>query len=70
MKELKNYHKNETKLNILSFQNNIKNALTQIGTLGGGNHFIEIQKGSDGHIWIEIHSGSETFDCQYRRTLQ
>lgn len=25
-----------------------ENALTQIGTLGGGNHFIEIQKGSDG----------------------
>jgi tRNA-splicing ligase RtcB len=30
----------------------------QIGTLGGGNHFIEIQKGSDGHIYIMIHSGS------------
>lgn len=33
-------------------------ALRQIGTLGGGNHFIEIQKGSDGYIWIMIHSGS------------
>lgn len=33
-------------------------ALKQIGTLGGGNHFIEIQKGSDRHIWIMIHSGS------------
>jgi tRNA-splicing ligase RtcB len=33
-------------------------ALKQIGTLGGGNHFLEIQKGSDGHIWIMIHSGS------------
>ncbi|QEY58063.1 RtcB family protein [Pseudomonas sp. C27(2019)] len=33
-------------------------ALYQIGTLGGGNHFIEIQKGSDGYIWIMIHSGS------------
>ena len=31
---------------------------TQLGTLGGGNHFIEIQKGSDGFIWIMIHSGS------------
>ncbi|HLV40370.1 RtcB family protein [Xanthomarina sp.] len=30
----------------------------QIGTLGGGNHFIEIQKGSDGFIWIMVHSGS------------
>jgi tRNA-splicing ligase RtcB len=36
-------------------------ALTQIGTLGGGNHFIEIQKGDDGHIWIMIHSGSRNF---------
>lgn len=33
-------------------------AMFQIGTLGGGNHFIEIQKGSDGFIWIMIHSGS------------
>jgi len=33
-------------------------ASRQLGTLGGGNHFIEIQKGSDGHIWIMIHSGS------------
>lgn len=33
-------------------------ALKQIGSLGGGNHFIEIQKGSDGYIWVMIHSGS------------
>lgn len=30
----------------------------QLGTLGGGNHFIEIQYGDDGHIWFMIHSGS------------
>lgn len=35
-----------------------RGALKQIGTLGGGNHFIEIQKGDDGHIWIMVHSGS------------
>ena len=35
-----------------------RNALTQIGTLGGGNHFIEIQKDKDKNIWIMIHSGS------------
>lgn len=39
-------------------------ALSQIGTLGGGNHFIEIQKGSDGHIWIMIHSGSRNLGLQ------
>ena len=33
-------------------------ALHQIGTLGGGNHFIELQKDEDGYLWIMIHSGS------------
>lgn len=36
----------------------LENARLSLGTLGGGNHFIEIQEGSDGHIWIMIHSGS------------
>jgi tRNA-splicing ligase RtcB len=35
-----------------------ESALKQVGTLGGGNHFIEIQKGDDNFIWIMIHSGS------------
>jgi len=34
------------------------NARTQVGTLGGGNHFIEIQRGADGAVWFMIHSGS------------
>jgi tRNA-splicing ligase RtcB len=34
------------------------NADKQIGTLGGGNHFIEIQKDTENNIWIMIHSGS------------
>lgn len=34
------------------------NALCQLGTLGGGNHFIEIQQGDDGYIWLMVHSGS------------
>ena len=36
----------------------------QLGTLGGGNHFIEIQKGDDGHIWFMIHTGSRNFGKQ------
>ncbi len=36
----------------------------QLGTLGGGNHFIEIQRGSDGYIWIMIHSGSRNLGKQ------
>ena len=35
-----------------------KSALFQIGTLGGGNHFIEVQRGKDGFIWLMVHSGS------------
>lgn len=35
-----------------------KNAVLSIGTLGGGNHFIEIQNDKDGFIWIMLHSGS------------
>lgn len=41
-----------------------ENATKSLGTLGGGNHFIEIQKGSDGHIWIMIHSGSRNLGKQ------
>ncbi len=39
-------------------------ATYQAGTLGGGNHFIEIQKGSDGMIWIMVHSGSRNIGKQ------
>jgi tRNA-splicing ligase RtcB len=36
----------------------IKKAGLQLGTLGGGNHFIEIQKDDEGRAHIMIHSGS------------
>jgi tRNA-splicing ligase RtcB (3'-phosphate/5'-hydroxy nucleic acid ligase) len=36
----------------------------QLGTLGGGNHFIEIQHGDDGLLWIMIHSGSRNIGYQ------
>ncbi len=39
-------------------QTQYEKAMYQVGTLGGGNHFVEIQKGSEGYIWIMIHSGS------------
>ena len=34
------------------------NALKSLGSLGGGNHFIKIQKDSNGQIWLMLHSGS------------
>ena len=39
------------------------NALKSLGTLGGGNHFIEIQTDGD-NIWIMIHSGSRNLGKQ------
>lgn len=30
----------------------------QLGTLGGGNHFIELCTDADDNIWITLHSGS------------
>lgn len=42
-------------------QRELESAKMQLGTLGGGNHFIEIQSGNDGHIWLMIHSGSRNF---------
>jgi len=39
----------------------LNSARRQLGTLGGGNHFIEVQAGDDGLIWLMIHSGSRNF---------
>ena len=36
----------------------------QIGTLGGGNHFIELGTGKDNKVWIVIHSGSRGFGAK------
>jgi len=37
---------------------NLEKALLSIGTLGGGNHFIEVDKDSTGNLWLVIHTGS------------
>ena len=36
----------------------------EVGTLGGGNHFIELQKDEDDTMWIMIHSGSRNLGKQ------
>lgn len=33
-------------------------AQRQLGTLGGGNHFIELCLDGDDHVWLMLHSGS------------
>lgn len=39
----------------------VDRALKSIGTLGGGNHFIELNEDSEGQQWITVHSGSRGF---------
>ena len=36
----------------------------EVGTLGGGNHFIELQKDEEDTLWIMIHSGSRNLGKQ------
>jgi len=36
----------------------IRDGYFQVGSLGGGNHFIELQEDQDGYLCIMIHSGS------------
>ena len=48
-------------------QQQLPSARKQLGTLGGGNHFIEIQKGDDGCVWLMIHSGSRNFGYKIAR---
>lgn len=43
-------------------------AYRSLGTLGGGNHFIEVDKDSDNNLWLVIHTGSRHIGieiCKY-----
>lgn len=39
-------------------QDRRKRALQQLGTLGGGNHFIEVCLDTENFVWLMLHSGS------------
>lgn len=47
--------------------NRIKKSL---GSLGGGNHFIEIDKADSGDYWLVIHSGSRNLGSQVAEIYQ
>lgn len=47
-------------------------ARRSIGTLGGGNHFIEVNRDSEGYLWLVIHTGSRHLGieiCKYYQDL-
>lgn len=49
---------------------NIDRAKLSIGTLGGGNHFIEVGKTSKNELYLVIHSGSRNIGGQVARYYQ
>ena len=47
---------------------NLERGRRSIGTLGGGNHFIEVDRGEDGELYLVVHSGSRHLGkqvCEY-----
>lgn len=44
--------------------------LQALGTLGGGNHFIEVDKAFDGSLYLIIHSGSRNLGKQVAEIYQ
>ncbi len=49
---------------------NYDRAEKSLGTLGGGNHFIEADRGEDGLIYIVIHSGSRHLGLEVAKYYQ
>ena len=43
---------------------NAERALLSLGTLGGGNHFIEIDRDEEGCLYLIVHSGSRYLGVQ------
>ena len=50
--------------------NDMKRLARSLGTLGGGNHFIEVDQGSDGAYYLIIHSGSRNLGKQVAELYQ
>lgn len=48
----------------------LERALKSLGTLGGGNHFIELNKSSSGDLYLVIHSGSRYLGKQVAEYYQ
>lgn len=43
---------------------NTERAILSLGTLGGGNHFIEVDRDEEGRLYLVIHSGSRNLGAQ------
>lgn len=59
-----------TKLKCFRYLQNTKRLERSLGTLGGGNHFIEIDQDSKGIYYLIIHSGSRNLGKQVAEYYQ
>ncbi len=48
----------------------LERAYNSIGTLGGGNHFIEANKDDEGNIYLVVHSGSRHIGLEIAKLYQ
>lgn len=49
---------------------NVEHLYRSVGSLGGGNHFIELNKDSEGNVYLVIHTGSRNLGQQVCRHYQ
>lgn len=49
---------------------NVEHLYRSVGSLGGGNHFIELNKDSEGNVYLVIHTGSRNLGQQVCRYYQ
>lgn len=49
---------NATKVHSKGEDKLLATCMSQLGTLGGGNHFIEVCLDTDNNVWVMLHSGS------------
>lgn len=47
-----------------------RRAKESLGTLGGGNHFIEVDKDDDGNLYLVIHTGSRNLGLRVAELYQ
>lgn len=48
----------------------LERAEKSIGSLGGGNHFIEVDRDEEGNLYLVVHSGSRHLGCEVAEYYQ
>ena len=70
----KTHHKFAKKINLSELRciDKVNDALAycSIGTLGGGNHFIEVNKDDEGNLYLVVHSGSRHLGLEVAQYYQ